>query len=425
MRLKLLFWLMLFVFFVSCSSDSSDPDSGYSSDSNNGGNSSNSANEGSLDDLGLENAIVIKFSRNTIDVINPHEEVTITQTDGVVEVRVDSLTQTEYNLVVSGTATDGMLKIYGDFRMTIHLNGVTIINEIKGPAINIQNGKRMAINLVGQTYNYLTDGLAYTTLVAGEDAKGAFFSEGQLVFRGSGHLEVKGRYSHAIVTDDYFTIESGNITIPSAENDGIHANDNISIKGGVVNITSKGEAIQSEKADVIISGGQITAKTTGIKSHGIESFNNISISDTSGTAKLDITSFGNGSKGIKSTGWTEILGGTVNIQISGSRYVDNNKIPPDTSNASGMKVDQDLFIEGGSLTIKSTGDKAKGISVDGSIEMKAGSINIEADDDGIKVDRNLTVTGGSGTVKSIKKKAIDCRGSCNSGNLTIKDAGSF
>jgi len=462
MRLKLLFLSILFVFFASCSGDS-DPDPtpdptpnisssdngnntenssssdgisnpGNSSSSDGGSNPGSSSSAGGTipnvqctavpdaldknrDNLGLENAIVIKFNGNDATIENPYaSQVEITKNGGGVVVRVGTTT-TEYNLVVSGSTANGYFKVYGEYKVAIYLNGTDITNP-NGPALNIQNSKKISVNLVRETKNYLTDGPSYASSGA-EDAKGTLFSEGQLVFFGSGYLEVKGKMHHAIVSDDYLSVESGCITVPEAKGDGIHANDDVSIKGGLINITSVGDAIQSEKLNIIVSGGQVTANTTGIKSHGLTSFGFTSIKDN---AKIDINVSGNGSKGIKSDKYTEILNGTINIQVTGGRDIDNSIAPPDTSNAAGIKADQDLWIEGGSLTIKSSGDKAKGINSNGSMMMTAGNINIEANDDGIKTDFDLKVTGGSGTVKSTTKKAIDCKGSvCNKGNLVTQD----
>ncbi|MCL2207754.1 MAG: carbohydrate-binding domain-containing protein [Fibromonadales bacterium] len=479
MRLKLLFLLLFIAFFVSCSGDSDpdpvpEPDSSSSgnntegssssnnnntessssndtennsssgnnagssssnnaensssggnnagsSSSNNAENSSSSGNSGPPSDLGLSNAIVIRFNGNSDPtIINPNEgEVRFTKNGGNVSVTVASTSTTEYNLVVSGATTGGSLKVYGEHRIAIHLNGVNITNP-NGPAINIQNGKRIGIYLVGQ--NYLADGAGYPSTIDGEDAKGTLFSEGQLVFFGSGTLEIKAKNRHAIVSDDYLTIESGNIKVAEAAGDGIHVNDDIIIKGGKIDITSVGDAIQSERLNVKIFGGQVTAKTSDIKSHGIVSFKNITVNDSLASINIDISVSGDGSKGMNSTGYTEIKGGTVNIKTSGGR---NTNEAGDESNAAGIKTDLDFYLEGGSLTIKSTGSKSRGIRTNGSMFMTAGVLDIEADDDGIKVDKKLEVSGGSGSVKSKNSTAIDCPSgsTCNKGSLTTNNGG--
>jgi len=459
MRLKLLLMLVFFAFLVSCS-DPSEPYDGVSSGGGNGSSngssggssagSSGGSSAGSNDvavidcqatsdaldrtraDLGLGNVILVKYNNGSAPTIdNPNaNEVTVSVTGENVVVTVSSSTLTTYNFVVSGATTNGSLKIYGEFRIGIYLNGVKITNP-RGPAINIQNGKRIGVNLVGGTENFIADASGYSTSEnEQEQAKGTFFSEGQLVFSGSGYLGVRGKNAHAIISDDHINIESGCIAVTEAERDGIHANDDITISGGIINITSKGDAIQSERLAVIVSGGQITAKTSGIKSHGIVSGDSTakntprngrtSIKDN---AKIDITVNGNGSKGINSAGYTEILGGTINIQVNGGRHIETS--PRDTSNAAGIKSDDDVWIEGGNLTIKSPGNFARGIKADLNFIMTGGTINIDADDDGIKADGNLDVRGGSGTVKSKRTTALDCATgkTCNKGSLVTTDGG--
>jgi len=416
---------------VSCSSKGGNDDDGRGSDGDLTGWPFDDSREDlqqtpDLEGLRLENVIKITYNNGGEPVVNnPYEGDDInTDISGEhVTVWIPALTETEYNLVLSGTAKNGSFKIYGDSRMGLYLNGVNITNS-NGPAINIQNNKRVIVHLVKSAQNYLADGTRYATPPGQEDAKGTFFSEGTLSFEGSGSLEVRAKANHAIVTDGHFEMENGKIIVSESANDGIHANQRIEVKGGVVKITCVGDALQNERDFPIkISGGKVALKTSGVKSHGIASFGYTSINDSTSIPTVQISVSGNGSKGINSSKYLEFKGGTTAIQVSGTRHINSNVNPADTSNASGIKVDYDLFIEGGELTIKSTGDKAKGISVDGDITMDGGKIDIEADDDGIKVDGDLKVTGGSGKVTSKKKKAINCKGICNKGSLNTIDAG--
>jgi hypothetical protein len=426
---KFAFALAFAAFVVSCSSG--DDDNGGSSSSGNGGggnsgssggggsNSSNNPWDGWPFDGDGENLqgdcpsygtpIEIKYNNgDSPEVTNPYEgEVSVTNSGEHVTVNLGSV---ERNLLLSGTAQNGSLKVYGDERVGLYLNGVRITNS-SGPAINIQRSRRVSVCLVSGKENYLDGASALPQ--GDEQAKGAFFSEKKLDFTGSGSLEVKARQGqgngHAIVVDNDFEMDNGKIIISEAYGDGIHANDKINIKDGVIKIASQGDAIQSERpgSSVIISGGKILAKTTGIKSHGITSEGTISITDK---AKVQISVLGNGSKGIKSLSWAEIKGGTIAIQASGNR--DQNDA--DTSTAAGIKIGNDdslvdFFIEGGNITVKSPGSKAKGINVSGNIDMTNGNVNIEANDDGIKVRGALKISGGSISVRSDTKDEIDGR----------------
>jgi hypothetical protein len=285
--------------------------------------------------------------------------------------------------------------------------------------------------LVNGTQNSLSDGgcggadKAYSSTPADEQAKGTFFSEGKLNFEGSGALDARGNCNHAIVVDNDFEINNGTINVSESVNDGIHANEIIEIKGGILKISSAGDAIQSEKETgvIMITGGKIMAKTSGIKSHGLASEGQISIND----ATVQISVSGNGSKGIRSRKYAEFKGGKTLIQTNGTTHPDGD----DESTPAGIRLDGDLYIEGGEVTVKSPGDKAKGINTHGNatIAEKYGTVkvDVDADDDALKVHGNLTIKSGTVSLKSKKKKALDVTGtySKNGGNVTETDGGGF
>jgi hypothetical protein len=376
----------------------------------------------SLDNLGLENVIKIKYkSGSAPEIDNSLSGVTIDKNGENVVVSLPDGTE-EYGFVLSGTASNGSLKLYGDVRKRLYLNGVNITNS-KGPAINIQGGKRVLVHLVNGTQNFLTDGKNYD-ITTGEQAKGTFFSEGKLNFEGSGSLEVKGKYNHAIVADNDFEISNGKIIVSESANDGIHANSEIDINGGVLIISSKGDAIQSEKENgkVMITGGKIKVQTTGIKSHGIASDGPIAMY-RSDALIIQISTLGNGSKGIRSRGAISLRSGKISIKTSGTKYTEPGDTA-DESNAAGIKLAENLSIGGGELTIKSIGDGAKGINTEKDAAIEAGKIDIVADDDGLRVHGKLEITGGTGSIKSTKKKAINAgTWNNNKGSITTQDGG--
>ncbi len=73
---------------------------------------------------------------------------------------------------------------WGDKKFKLTLAGVSLTND-SGAAINIQSGKRVFVEVKTETENYLADASSYST-VTGEDEKGCFFSEGQLIISGTG-----------------------------------------------------------------------------------------------------------------------------------------------------------------------------------------------------------------------------------------------
>lgn len=154
-------------------------DSGDPGDDDLSGNSQN---------VTFENAVSIAFSDEGVSIDNPFSNITVENNNGHVIIR-SGITDKEVNYILSGNTENGSVKIYGEYRFGLVLNGVSIINP-SGAAINIQCGKKITVTVVEQTNNRLTDGATYT-YTDGEDMKGTFFSEGQLNFYGNGNLEVR------------------------------------------------------------------------------------------------------------------------------------------------------------------------------------------------------------------------------------------
>ncbi|WP_239059550.1 carbohydrate-binding domain-containing protein [Bacteroides sp. 224] len=350
--------------------------------------------------LSLDNMVEIDFSSSTFS--NPFEGngVTISNNNGHVVI-TSTITDKELNYVLSGITNNGSVKIYGEYKFGLVLNGVGITNP-KGAAINIQCGKKITVTVVDKTNNRLIDSENYE-MIDGEDMKGTFFSEGQLNFYGNGSLEIRGKYKHAICTDDYFRIYEGNIWIKEAASDAIHAKDYTKIEGGTLTTVSNGEGIDCD-GYIEINAGTLDILTLNQKGHGIKSGEYISIQGENTSIVASVR--GIASKCINATGDVTISSGTLNLKTSGNAYYDTDD--QDTSSSAAIKCDGNLFIDGGSITIKSTGSGGKGINVDGTLTINNGTVSVtttggqyvyDRNNDtaakAIKSDGNLTVNGGS------------------------------
>lgn len=386
-------------------------------------------------------AIKIYYADNTAYVTNPYNGNGVTVTVTGQDVTITSTkTDAELQYVISGTTTSGSLKIYGSYKFNLMLNGANITNP-NGAAINNQCKKKTTITLMDGTTNSLTDGSTYT-LVDGEDMKGAFFSEGQLVFEGNGSLSVQGNYGHAIASDDYVRISSGDITITGAVKDGIHC-DYFELLGGTLNVTASSDGIEAEEGYVLISdgdltinsgddaivasyetvdasvtpyvqidGGTIDITTSDQKGAGIKS-DISSVTINGGTINVAVT--GIASKAFSSGGDMYINNGSITLQTTGGGYFDTDD--QDVSAASAIKCDGNLVITDGTLSTNSSGAGGKGISVDGTLTINGGSVNVTTSGaqyvygsydtaaKAIKSDGNLYVNGGNIVINTSKTEA--------------------
>ncbi len=313
----------------------------------------NTATAANTDDLlansTFSSTVTIGFS-SSVAIANPMSAkgVTITETNGDV---IINATASEVEYVLSGTTTNGSVKIYSDKKFKLTLNGVNITNA-DGPAINIQSGKRAFVLLTDNTTNTLTDGATYTASGT-EDMKGTLFSEGQLIFVGNGSLSVKGNYKHAIASDDYVRVISGTITVTSAASDGIHTKDAFIADGGVLNITTLGDGIQCDEGYVVINNGTFT----------------INVADKGISASYDTD------KTIDP--YLTINGGTITVNSSAGEGIESKSI---------------ITINNGTITVKSKDD---GINAGTFIYINGGTVySYSTSNDGIDSNGKITVTGG-------------------------------
>lgn len=292
--------------------------------------------------------VTINFG-SAVEITNPLSAggVTVTESNGDVIV-TSTATGVEY--ILSGTTTNGSVKVYSDKKFKLTLNGVNITNA-DGPAINIQSGKRAFVVLNANTTNSLTDGATYATST--EDMKAAFFSEGQLIFSGNGSLTVKGNYKHAICSDEYVRMIGGAITITSAKSDGIHTNDAFIADGGTINLTASGDGIQCEEGYIVINNGTFT----------------INVADKGISASWDTDT--------TIDPYIVINGGTINVTSTAGEGIESKSI---------------LTINNGTLNVKTSDD---GLNASTFIYINGGNIYVNsASNDGIDSNGKLTVTGG-------------------------------
>jgi len=341
-------------------------------------------------------AVLIAYGGTQATVTNPFANIGAAITVNGQNVTVNATVETaakEIEYILSGNTTNGSFKIYSDYRFKLTFNGVSITNPA-GPAINIQSGKRATVTISDNTANTLTDGQTYQGIPANEEAKSAFFSEGQLIFGGNGSLNVEGKSKHAICSDDWIRINSGNITLNSAS-DGIHTNDSLVISGGKLSITAKSDGIDVEAGALNISGGEITVASSGEGSEGFKSEGDMNISG----AAIKMTISGAGGKGLKSKGNMTISGGEFDITVSANAYHEPaiGNVPADNKSAAGFKGDANITISGTPgpvIKVTATGRGGKGINTVGTLTILGGTIDITTSGAQFSQSVSSSVTNG-------------------------------
>ena len=254
---------------------------------------------------------VYAIDKNTVEVTYDGDKAVVTIADNIsdyVSASIDrayvKLTQAEtvtdnapgeIFYILSGSTTDGSFYLSGSYKASVTLNGLTLTNP-QGPAIDIQNGKRINLRIENETTNTLTDG-------AGGDWKGCFVCKGHTEFKGKGTLHVNGKTAHGIWSKEYVEIKNCTINVESALKDAINCNQYFLMESGTVNITSPGD----DGIQVSLKDEKSTGATTG---HENEDSGNFYM--TGGTLKIT----GHGGVCIKADGTISYSGGSQDFNTS-------------------------------------------------------------------------------------------------------------
>lgn len=211
-------------------------------------------------------------------------DVTITSTASA------AISEITYGL--TGTTTDGSFTFTGTYKATVELFGVSITNPT-GPAIDIQNGKRIEISAKNGTTSTLTDG----TSTATDAWKGALYCKGHIQFKGFGTLNVYGNYAHAIKAGEYIEMKNCTINVYSAVKDAINCNQYFSMESGEINLSGFGDdGIQVSKetndtsaentGNFTMNGGAINIDMTGASGESVKAEGTKSVASS---AALNVT----------------------------------------------------------------------------------------------------------------------------------------
>ena len=378
---------------------------------------SESVNVNADDDDYIENTsfgktITITFSKSGAATVSG-DDAGIVSINGN-DVTATNNTETIIRYVLTGETNDGFFKLYSSKKQAIVLNGVSITNP-DGAAINNQSKKRTFIVLNDGTKNYLTDGTNYSDATDNEDMKACFFSEGQLVFSGSGYLEVDANCKAGIRSDDYVrTMPKSNIFVDASSGNGIRGNDAVIVTGGVINVNVTGTADKgiSTDGEIRIDGGRTTILTSGGYEYDEDDKDYTACSGlkadsvvTINGGELNIMSTGTGGKGINCDDKININDGVIRIITTGKRQKDSKgSVSP-----KGIKADGNITVKGGQTQVRleGTGDGTEGIESKGEIHIEAGTVESYSYDDAINSAGNLYIDGGYVYARSYNNDGID------------------
>ena len=398
----------------------------------------------------------------------------ITQSGAHVSIAQSDDLATEVTYTLSGESSDGEFYTSGSYKATIELSGLTLTNATpvySGAAVHVQNGKRIKVKVVTGTTNTLVDAASGSQKGALYIKGHAEFAQkGTLnVYGNKKHAIKTGEYftiknatinilksaGDGINCEQFFLMESGTINISNVSDDGIQCDiedtdtgstgqtadhededsGNVYISGGTISgaVTADAAKVLKSEGDMFITGGTLTLSTSGggvwdatnVKTKAsscISADGNIAISG--GT--LNLTSTGAGGKGISGDGTFTVSGdaeitvstsgqavvassnGTLSI-ISNSRTLDNYQSDYKCS-PKGIKIDGAIVIDGGTISVTTTGAGGEGIESKQTLTINDGHITVNAFDDGINCSSHMYINGGYIFAKGSNNDAMDANG---------------
>ena len=274
--------------------------------------------------------------------------------------------------ILSGTSTNGAFRMSNAYPAKVTLNGLSLAST-NGPAVQLKSTNRCFVVLATGTANGLADGSVNAD-------GGALYGAGPLVFSGPGSLTVSGMKKHAVSGAGWVRIRDGEIVVPRAVSDAIHAGA-FQLDNGTLSLKAGGDGIDA--GTVEINGGAVTVLSTSNDTKGIKSDGTMTVNG----GVLDLNIQGVQSKGIKSTDFV-INGGTLMFNLSGGVYLGTNTVITtngstvttnryiDPSYCAAVKCDSNVTVNAGTITVTHGGIAGKGISADGDITIHGGSLDL-------------------------------------------------
>ena len=433
-----------------------------SSDSDDSGSSDDTETDDTTTDLAitqsssLSNAVEINWTSSAAELTvasDIYSYLTFAGSGTRVKITSSSSLTSEVTYTLSGTCTKGSFYLDGSTDATVLFNGLTLTCA-DSAAVNIQNGKRINVNVEGT--NTLRDGTK-------SSGKGALVINGHSQFSGSGTLTLYGMASHAFWADEYVQMKqsfTGSLVVAYAAGDGINVNQYFELNGGTVQISgTMDDGIQVNADDKYpgyfnVDGGSLDISTTAAASKGINAEGYIHIDNdkstptititNSGTGTYDstdkeakgsacmksdgsiivdagtitLTATGNGGKGLKCDSTFTMNDGTLTISTSGGSYTSNN----DTTYPKGLKAGTEsgstrvggIVINGGTLSITVSGraEGAEGMESENTITFNGGNTTVTAYDDAINSGGDMTVNSGYVYARSTNNDGMDANGNC-------------
>lgn len=264
--------------------------------------------------------------------------------------------------VFSGDCDDGSITVKkGVTGVTLVLNGLTLTNA-DSAAITLNKTAEAALIAAAGSENTVAD----TAGANDENAAVKVKSGASLSLSGTGTLTACGNTKNGIkgASDAVITVDELTLNIEAAD-DGLSCDDELTIKGGRVNITAGGDAVKA------------SPDTDDAENPDTTSLGNVTVSG--GTMTLTAAN-----DGVQADGNLTISGGTFAVTANGGH---TTALIDDSASCKGLKAGKTLTVSGGTVNVDSADDAlhANDVTVSG------GTLTLASGDDAVHADNDLVV----------------------------------
>ena len=309
--------------------------------------------------------------------------------------------------VFSGDCDDGSITVKkGVTGVTLVLNGLTLTNA-DSAAITLNKTAEAALIAAAGSENTVAD----TAGANDENAAVKVKSGASLLLSGTGTLTACGNTKNGIkgASDAVITVDELTLNIEAAD-DGLSCDDELTIKGGRVNITAGGDAVKA------------SPDTDDAENPDTTSLGNVTVSG--GTMTLTAAN-----DGVQADGDLTISGGTFAVTANGGH---TTALIDDSASCKGLKAGKTLTVSGGTVNVDSADDAlhANDVTVSGgTLTLASGDDAVHADNDlvvgvqGSSSTSNPKIEGLEGTTVSVYSGDIDVAASDDGVNAANSDLG--
>ena len=344
-------------------------------------------------------------------------EFAVTTDDGTVSSSDDVYTISAAGTYVLTGLLEGQIIVDAgeDDEVILELSGATITYGDDSP-IKIVSAGKVEISAKKGTENVINDTRSVKTDDDNTQGDGAIYATCDLKIKGTGTLVVNASYNNGIHTTKDLKIQKLSLKV-TAYNNALKGNDSVTVTSGdVVAISTNGDGVKTEntdvnkngvtRGDVVLSGGTVTVYAAGDGFQASHDF-------------------------VMNVGEE---GDTPNVLIYTGSYSGYTASDASTSSYKGVKVQNELNIEAGSITIQSYDDGLHadcGASLDdgttglGAINISSGTVTMSVYAPENKTAGGRMGPGGWGGQQTvIGADAIHADGELNisGGTITIDSA---